>query len=158
MIASAIRQLCLLSVLCGVAMSLAPEGSVKRILSIACSVVLISAVVQPLAGLDLSTYALELAKNSERKAAFLENSADINDRLNRLVIQQECQTYILDKAGEMGLSLSRVTVLAQWNSAGLWVPYSAELTGTENEAEQRRLGAVIEAELGIPEERQQWNN
>ena len=158
MIGSAIRQLCLLSVLCGVAMSLAPEGAVKKVLTIACSAVLISAVIQPLAGLDFSAYALELAKNSERETAFLENNGDLNDRLNRLVIQEQCQAYILDKAEALGLRLDRVTVLAQWNSEGLWVPYSAELAGTDNEQERKKLGTAIEAELGIPEERQQWSN
>lgn len=158
MIASVIRQICLLSILCGVSMSLAPEGTVKRILSIACSVALVSAVLQPLVGLDFTAYALEIAKNNERRAEFLENNADLNERLNRLVIQAECQTYILDKAEELGTELRRVTVLARWSSEGLWVPYSVELDGTDSAPERRKLGAVIEAELGIPEERQQWSS
>lgn len=158
MISSAIRQLCLLSLVCGAALTLAPEGTVKRILGIACSAALLLAAVEPLAGLDLSAYALELAKNSERRAEFLDGSADLNQRLNRLVIEEECEAYILDKAEEMGLDLEQAEVLAQWNSEGLWVPASVKLTGQAEQRERRRLGGLIEAELGIPEERQQWTN
>lgn len=157
MIASCIRQLCALSILCGAAMSIAPEGSVKRIMGVLCSAALILAAIQPLKGLDLSQYALELAKYEEREAEFLESGEDMNDRLNRLVIQQGYETYIKDKATELGIETRSVSVGVQWSMDGLWVPDTAEIDGEGTGESKRALGRIIEAELGIPAERQYWS-
>lgn len=157
MIASCIRQLCALSIFCGAAMSMAPEGSVKRVMGVLCSAALILAVIQPLKGMDLSQYALELAKYEEREAEFLEGGEDMNDRLNRLVIQEGYETYIKDKATELGIEMRSVSVSAQWNMDGLWVPESVELDGEGAGESKRELSRIIEAELGIPAERQYWS-
>lgn len=157
MIASCIRQLCALSILCGAAMSLAPEGSVKRVMGVLCSVALILAAIQPLKGLDLSQYALELAKYEEREAEFLESGEDMNEMLNRLVIQQGYESYIMDKAAELGIEIQSLSVGVQWNLDGLWVPDSVELHVQSSGESQRKLSGIIEAELGIPAERQYWS-
>ena len=66
MIALCIRQLCALSILCGAALSITPEGAVKRVMSVVCSVVLITAVAQNITRFDFADYSLQLAKNGER--------------------------------------------------------------------------------------------
>lgn len=157
MIASAIRQLCAVSILCGAALSIAPEGVVKRVLEIVCSVVVISAVFQPLIGLDLTAYALELARTQELEAELEEQGTELNDRLNRLVIEERCGTYIMDKAQELGVELSGVWVTARWSLEGYWLPWSAELTGEAGDEQRAQLAGKLEAELGIPAERQQWS-
>lgn len=156
MIAEALRRLCALSLLCGAAMSIAPEGTVKRMTGVVCAAALICAAAQPLVGMDLEAYALELARNRAREEEFLSENGDINDRLNRLVIEQSYEEYIRDKAVEAGLSVDSVDVTAQWDTEGLWVPYSMEIScGGDREAE-RKLTGTIEAELGIPAERQEY--
>ena len=155
MIAGAIRQLCALSLLCGAAMSIAPEGTVKRVLEIVCSAVLVTALIQPFIGMDLAAYALQLARLEEREAEFLEKNGDLNGRLNRLVIEEEAESYIMDKAGQLGAELESVQVTAEWSVEGLWVPSRAELTGPESC--RALLEGVLAAELGIPAEKQQWS-
>lgn len=157
MIASALRQLCGLSVLCGAAMSIAPEGSVKRMMAVVCSVALILAAAQPLAGLDLAAYALELAKVQDREEAFLAENSDINDRLNRLVIEERLEAYIEDKAVRAGLHVERLRLTVQWSTEGLWVPYALEIDCRGSESAKGQLRGALEAELGIPAERQQWS-
>lgn len=157
MIASCIRQLCALSILCGAAMSMAPEGSIKRVMGVLCSAALILAVIQPLKGMDLSQYALELAKYEEREAEFLEDGENMNDRLNRLVIQEGYETYIRDKATELEIEIRSLNVGVQWNMDGLWVPDTVEIDGEGSGESRRELGRIIEAELGIPAERQYWS-
>ena len=67
------------------------------------------------------------------------------------LIESETEAYILDKAARMGLTV-RIKVGTEENSEGVPVPVSAELTGTPS----RELSRWIEAELGIPVERQVW--
>ena len=158
MIAALIRQLCAMSILCGAAMSITPEGVVKRVLEVVCSAVLISAVIQPLIGIDFAAYALELARVQEREAQFVESGGDLNDRLNRLVIEERCETYIMDKADELGAEIYSAEVSVQWSMDGFWIPWSVRLGCGSGERGLRELGEKIEAELGIPAERQQWSD
>lgn len=152
-----IRILCALSVLCGAALSLCPEGGVKRVLNIACSAALLCVIIQPISEFDDSVYALELAKNRQREEALITAGTELSDSLNRLVIEERYEAYILDKAEKLGLEMSGVSVTAEWSMEGLWVPSSAELRCAENEALRRELSGILEAELGIPAERQQWS-
>ncbi len=154
--AGVIRQLCALSLFCGAAISITPEGTVKRVLEIVCSVVLLTAVVRPLIGMDFAAYALQLAKFEEKEAEFLDQSAGLNDRLNRLVIEEKYETYIMDKAEELDAGLDSAQVTVEWNMEGFWVPYAAQLN-CRSESGQKILSGVLEAELGIPVERQQWS-
>lgn len=156
MISDVIRSLCALSILCGAALSITPEGTVKRLMEIVCSVVLITAVVKPLSGFDFAAYALELARFDQRKEEFLEENYDIHERLNRLVIEERYETYIMDKAMELNAALERAEVTAEWSMEGYWLPYSAELTCAGEECREK-LSGLIEAELGIPAGRQRWN-
>ena len=156
MIASVIRQLCAMSILCGAAMSITPEGVVKRVLEIVCSVALIMTVVQPLIGIDFAAYALELARFDEREAEFLADNYDINDKLNRLVIEERYESYIMDKAKMLGVELIDAEVTAEWSMDGFWLPSSVQIICADEQT-RRTLSGVIEAELGIPAERQQWS-
>lgn len=157
MISSCILELCALSLLCGAALSLTPEGSVKRVMNILCSVVLIIALVRPVMELDFSAYALELAKYEQREEEFLKNNQELNDRLNRLVIQEGYETYIRDKAEKLGAGSVDITVGLQWSTEGLWVPYRLEGSCTADESTIKQLSGLIETELGIPMDRQCWN-
>ena len=158
MIASVIRQLCAMSILCGAALSIAPAGVVKRVLELVCSAVLISAVAKPLIGVDFTAYALELARYKEREAEFVDNSEALRDRLNRLVIEEKYETYIMDKAEELGDEIGGAEVTARWSTEGCWVPWSVQIHCAGGTEEHRELSGRIEAELGIPAERQQWSS
>ena len=84
-----------------------------------------------------STYRTKLEEERKKKLGTL--------------IESETEAYILDKAARMGLTV-RIKVGTEENSEGVPVPVSAELTGTPS----RELSCWIEAELGIPVERQVW--
>ena len=85
-----------------------------------------------------------------------ESAERIDDRLNRAVIEEQCEEYILDKAEELGANVFGVKVQAQWNLDGLWVPYSAEIDAPDIGSAKTALEGVIQNELGIPAERQMW--
>lgn len=153
----AMIQLCALSILCGAAMSIMPEGAVKRVTAIVCSVVLISAAAGPLMELDLSVYGVELARYRQREAELSKKGEALNEELNRLVIQERCGAYILDKANELGLELELEQMELRWDTGGFWVPHSARMKWTGTELSREKLASAIEAELGIPADRQYWS-
>ena len=68
---------CLLSVLFGAALSLAPEGSVKTIMGIICSVILLSVLIKPFTEMDIEAYALNFAKYSMLESEIEENSLEM---------------------------------------------------------------------------------
>ena len=153
----ALRQLCGLSLFCGIALGLMPEGGVKQAASIACTVVLVMTVLLPLGTLDVAQYSLELAKDRERGEQLEERGDAVRDSMSRTVIEQECEAYIMDKAEAMGITVDTVKVRAFWNSEGVWVPESAEIRSACTERERKRLSDVIFADLGIPAEKQEWS-
>lgn len=151
-----LREICALSIICGVAMSITPEGGAKRVIGILSSAILIIAIVTPLKDFDFEAYALELAKYREQEAELTARGEEINERLNRLVIEQECQAYIMDKAIETGFEAKEAKVTLQWSTEGVWVPYAAEISGEATPKERLRLSESIMAGLGIPQERVIW--
>lgn len=154
--AESIRRLCALSVLCGAALSISPKGNVRRIMSIICAAALICAVLEPLAGMDFSAYSLELAKAEQRREEFLEQNGDAGERLDRLVIQEQYRAYIMDKAKELGIPLTEVSVELRWSSEGLWLPESVVYTAGDG-GNRGALEQTVEAELGVPVQRQNWS-
>ena len=114
------------------------------------------AILSPIKEIDFDIYALETARLREAESAINESAERIDGRLNRAVIEEQCEEYILDKAEELGANVSGVKVQAQWNLDGLWVPYSAEIDAPDIGSAKAALESVIENELGIPAERQMW--
>lgn len=154
--AESIRRLCALSILCGAALSISPKGSVRRIMSIVCAAALICAVIEPLAGMDFSAYSLEIAKAEQRRDEFLTENSDVSERLNRVVIQEQYRAYIMDKAKELEIPMTDVSLGLRWSGDGLWLPESAAYTAGEG-GDRKALEQTVEAELGIPVSRQNWS-
>ena len=92
-----IREVCALSVFCGLAMSIMPEGSVKRVAGVLCTAALLITVLTPLRDFDMDSYALLLAKY---KADYL-----ATDTFNHRV------EIILRDAGRLGATEQIVELL-----------------------------------------------
>lgn len=156
MIQESIRQLCAVSIFCGAAINITPEGGVRRIMQLLCTAALTMAILSPIKEIDFDIYALETARLREAEAAINESAERIDDRLNRAVIEEQCEEYILDKAEELGANVSGVKVQAQWSLEGIWVPYSTEIDAPDISGAKAALEGMIQNELGIPAERQMW--
>lgn len=152
----AIRELCLLAILCAAVTSVCPEGNVKKICCLTCSVVMITAAIKQLVGFDYREYSARLAQYREMGTVLTENSQELDKRLNRLVIERECAAYILDKARENGVDIAEVRITASWSMDGFWYPSGVELRCPEPETARQALGGLIERELGIEESEQIW--
>ena len=78
-------------------------------------------------------------------------------RIFRLVIEEEIRTYIRDKAEASGLEIVSAEPSLRWSTEGLWIPDSVSILFAGTDSAKTALAKRLEAELGIPLERQQWN-
>ncbi len=151
-----IRELCFLSMLCGTVLCLTPDGGVKRILSILSALLLASSLLSAVRELDFESYAIELSRYREQEQSFLAEQAERDRRLNRLVIEEEVRTYILDKAETLGLHLENTAVELRWCTDGFWVPDAVSTAYRGEEWQREQMQDLIMGDLGIPAERQYW--
>ena len=110
-------------------------------------------VISPFADLDfdvITTFVEEYAEAGDAAAASGRAMA-ISDASLR--IKAESEAYILDKARELGTDLS---VDVSVSRGDLPVPESVRVTGNFSPYTRIRLQQMMETELGIPKEKQQW--
>ncbi len=150
-----VRQICVLAVFFGVMMHIIPEGNIKRIMIVLCTVILMSVCVEAVKGFDFESYALAVSRYRDESAALSTDSQTLNRELNRLVIEEHCETYIRDKGSALGIELQEVDVKVQWSMEGIWCPVSAYISSKQ--AANHALISSVEAELGIPQESVHWN-
>ena len=79
-------------------------------------------------------------------------------RLNRLVIEDEYKTYIMDKAKEKQIDIYKVSMELEWNTAGFWVPESIILWSDETMDSCSYFSAILSGELGISEDKILWQS
>lgn len=141
------------SLLCAVADALMPAGAVKRVGRLVCGLVLMGAILSPIASLDveggrrwLDGY---LASVRYREAELEET---VNSQM-KVIIEQEYAAYILDKAAQLGLNCT-ARVKCELSEDGLYLPVRTEVTGLRTAGDQEKLIQAIETDLGVPAERQ----
>lgn len=143
------------SILCALADSLMPPGAVKRVGRLVCGLVLLCAVLSPLAGLDLAggqDWLEGYFAGLELRQAELEQQ--VNEGM-KVIIEEKYAAYIVDKAAEMGLTCT-ARVECRAGEDGLYVPDRVEVAGCLSDVEQSRLTQTVETDLGVPLERQAY--
>lgn len=144
-------------VICGIALVITPGGRVKKALTILCGAAMCVAFISPLAGIDLNSYSETLAGFKLEAESFAAQGESYSKNLNRTIIEDECEAYILDKAENLGVQLDEVEILAVWSDEGYWYPSEAAITGSVSQSQRERMSSCIEAELGISRDNQQWS-
>lgn len=139
------------------ALTLAPEGKVKKAVRLICGLVMVLSVVGALKRLDFSGYSQELTKWRMQSDSLTDTIEGVNNELERTIIEEKCEAYILDKASGLDISIEKVSVLADWDTEGYWYPVSVELKSDGVPTNRQKLEYHIEAELGISEEKIIWS-
>lgn len=155
MIRDVVREICALSVFCGVALSLTPEGSVKKITRLCAMALLLITALSAFRAPDHSTWQVELARYREMGQTLARDGESSRERLNRLVIEDECESYLKTRAAAMGHGELDVQITAAWDMDGFWVPKKAEIRGIAPE-DRKLISELIKAELGIDEKDLTW--
>lgn len=135
----------------GLAEKLSPAGRERAVVRLVGGLLLICAILRPLTGVRWEGVALETG-NFSRQAAE-QAAAYEKDQLDTLsaIIVEKTETYIWDKAYELGLDCA-VSVKAAVGETGIPLPDSVTIAGPYN----ADLAACIEEEVGIPAEKQIW--
>jgi stage III sporulation protein AF len=140
-----------------VAMTVTPEGRVKKIVSLVCGLMTVIALVRPIVGFDYRSFSEYLAQHKSEAEAFSSDIDSANENLTRRIIEERCQAYILDKGKSLGITDLEASVQLSWSVDGHWYPCGASLRTNAGEDKRQELGRDIEAELGIPSEGLNWS-
>ena len=147
---------CVLAVFCGAALRLAPEGTVRRVMSVLVSAILLLQLFTGIGLEDLESIPADLGRIREAEQRFRQESGELRERLDRLVIEEELRTYIQNKAEQHGVQISEVELELRWQTEGYWLPWSLKVVAGGTERDFAPLLRELSAELGLPEERLRW--
>ena len=141
-------------ILCGIVKNFGQGKSGGKMLEYACGLFLILAAVSPFHKLELGQWQINLA-DAERQAESVRREAekDLAEQMED-VIRENTEAYIMDRGESFGADL---TVEVGLRTDGqLPVPDSARISGDTSPYIRARMEAVLEDELDILRERQEW--
>lgn len=139
-----------------VALAVTPDGGVKKVLRLVCGFAVILAFISAFTEFDYISFASYL---TEYKAAAEEITTSAQEKTSvetRLIIEERCAAYILDKAKEFGVEAS-ASVKAVWSENGYWYPNEADIVFCGTDEAKEKLKNFIGAELGIAPDKQNWS-
>jgi hypothetical protein len=145
------------ALLTAVATAITPESKAKRVVRLICAVTMILALIQPVISFDYSSFSQYTAQFKSDGMAYSQSLEETANSLSRTIIEEECTAYILDKGQSLGIAELSAEVTLKWNTDGYWYPEYVTLSGFGTAQAQQSLMYAIEAELGIPAERQVWS-
>ena len=137
------------AVISGILRNTAAGNSVKAI----CGMVLTIVIASPLVHMDLSAPLELTASFSDAAQAAVQRGEDLSREALCQVIKQKTQTYILDKAAELGAEISVEITLTRDDPP---LPHSAILSGTISPQGKQKLQQILQTQLGIEKENVQW--
>lgn len=141
------------SLLSAIVMALTPPGRVRQVTRLVCGLMCALTVAGPLAQLDISGLAADIARYEQQADRIVRQAQEEEKMLERTYIEEQCRAYILGKAAERGLTPDGVSLTARWDEdAQVWYPWEVTVQAPYDSG----LAAGIEAQLGIPAERQRW--
>lgn len=135
--------------------SLCPQGTVRKIGKLTGGLILLLAILQPLAGwrnIDLEGLMTEYQTQVQGYSDDLERE---NQNLMKEIIAEEAGAYIVDKAAETGFPCA-VSVETEPGDEGVPIPWSAVIRGPYTGEQRAALTQKIASDLAIPAERQSY--
>lgn len=133
---------------------LAPPGAIRKIGKLTGGLLLLLAVLRPLAALDPTALTRALTRYKLDVSACSEEFARENRTLMEGIIAEQSAAYIADKAAQLGISC-RVTV-AVGGEGEYPVPETVTVTGNLTAAQRAALERQIEVDFAIPAQRQSY--
>ena len=134
------------------ASALLREGSLRRAVRLAGSVVLILVVLGPLLRESLDAFGAYLAEIEMEEDALRSGIEVENTDILTRIICRKTEAYILDKATAMGAEVEVAVTMEQGEHYPY--PYAVTVEGALTDAQRERLSEDMELSLAIPKERQ----
>lgn len=139
------------------AISITPEGAVKRVVKLICGFVSVMVLLSIGTELDIDRYVRSVEEYRADADELASEAYSEAENMKRAIIEERSAAYILDKAEKTGVIGASVTVEARQGEDGCWYPWSAEIYAAASDRQRRGIVRYAEEELGIPEERQKWS-
>ena len=152
MLRSWLTSVIMVTMLLSLVQVLLPKGSVQKIASFTGGLLLLLALLRPLLGADVSDLLPDLQRYQGEIEQRQEELQQVETGYWEQSIAEKTEAYIWDKAAQIGWE-GTVQVEVELSPEGLPVPLRAELSGPYC----RELEQELAQELGIPVERQVWN-
>ena len=139
------------TVLTALALAVTPQGTVRKIVALCAGLLMTAALVRPLIGFSGGAEIDGLVLEAEG-----ENIADrVNEALSD-IIEGQTAAYIVNKAQALGINCS-VTVKCR-TGEHYPQPWSVTVRSRTPEHAMSAMADMIEADMGIPRERQKYTS
>jgi stage III sporulation protein AF len=152
-----IRSIAAAALVSSVALAVVPKGRVQRVSRAVCGILMIIAIISPLTDVNGEDISIDMAQYRSDSLEITESAKSEQANMSRTIIQAQLEEYILDKAANEGIALSSAAVTVKWSDDGYWYPFEVELSGELNQTEKTWLSSLLESDLGIVPERQNWS-
>lgn len=138
-----------------VADSLAPGGSVKKVCRLAGGLALLLAAVGPALRLDSGALSKALEGYQALTRSYEETLEEQNNLFYQTIIEKSAAAYIVDKAGELGISC-QAEVTFSYDEDGVPCPWEVTARGVWTDESRKALERLLEDGLGVPPQRQHY--
>lgn len=142
-------------ILVSIALSLTPDGPVKRFVRFIGGLIMIVVVLNPLVNIKFDSISAQISKYELEADQYQTGITIKNREIMALIIEEKTAAYILDKADELGL-VCDVSIKTEIGDNGYPYPYSVTITSNATSSQKKILIRYIESNLAIPEDRQEW--
>lgn len=139
------------AILCGILTAIVGGKQIKPIWKLVVGIFLTLTAIRPLADIDLGAVPTLAEGYTLQAEEAVMTGKELMDSQKQTIIKSRLESYILDKAEGMGVTL---TVDILLNEHGL--PVSVQLNGDVSPGAKTRLQSIIAVDLGIPKEAQIW--
>ncbi|MBO5340950.1 MAG: hypothetical protein J6A62_08135 [Oscillospiraceae bacterium] len=136
--------------------SLMPGGPIRQVGKLACTLMVMWAVLQPLLSLQPGDPLEYLGGIRDQAAVQQEQLSQVSGGLLKKLIEQQTAAYIVDKATGCGFSC-QVEVTCEPGEAGTWVPCRVDVRAEDASDKQREaLTQLIREEIGVSSQQLFW--
>lgn len=143
------------AMLVAVAQSVLSTPRIRKIAALCGGAVLLLTVLSPLVDVQLGELSFSMEKLEPESAAAFSQMQDERTAQMNAIIKRTTETYILDKAEQIGAVISVEVTLAA-SEDGYNYPSGVTIAGAVTAHQKQVLTAYLAQELGIPAERQVW--
>ena len=130
------------------------KRGVRRVLNAACGALLLLILLGPVLKLR-GINPVDLMKRFRTENSLIDEALQDSRNQTRALITEQTTAYILDKAADLGAQVRAEVTLAAL-SEHYQYPYAVHITGRWTGAQRQALSEYISQTLGIPPERQTW--
>ncbi len=140
------------AILCGVIGAINPGKKTAPMLKLITGIFLTFVAIRPLADIQLTALPSFTEIYIDQAEAAVAEGEESAKQTSAAFIKTQVEAYILDKAEAMDV---RLQVNVTLDNQG--VPVSVQLSGAVSPSAKARLQDMLEADLGIAKEDQQWS-